>query len=444
MMAKDEHGHPLSGASAQAAAAYVEALRELRCYVGDPVATVDRALAESPGFTMAHLLRAYLHLTGTEPAGLPVARASLEAAQALAADAREAGHREAVRALCEGRWHDAGRVLEDVAIESPRDLLALQVGHLIDFFTGRSRMLRDRIARALPDWDARVPGFHALLGMHAFGLEECGDYANAEARGRRAVELEPRDGWAWHAVAHVLEMQDRRAEGIAFLRSDTDAWSRQSAFAVHNWWHLALFHLDRGEVGEVLALFDGPIHGARSPVVFDLIDASALLWRLELMGVAVGARWQSVAELWAPLAGAGSYAFNDAHALMAFVGAGRSERIREVFAAQERALARGDDNADFTSEVGAPVARAIAAFGEGAYAECVRRLRPVREIAARFGGSHAQRDLIDRTLLEAARRSGQGTLARALEAERGALRPASAGRKPGAWADAPRVGAQAG
>jgi len=275
-----------------------------------------------------------------------------------------------------------------------------------------------------------MPGYHALLGMHAFGLEECGDYLLAEARGRRAVELEPRDGWAWHAVAHVLEMQDRRGDGIAWLRADSEAWSRESFFCVHTWWHLALFHLDRGEVGEALALFDGPIHGARSKLALDLVDAASLLWRLHLMGIDVSSRWQTVADAWQPLAGAGSYAFNDAHAMMAFVGAGREASALEVFEAQERALARDDDNAGFTRDVGAPVARAIYAFGAGAYAETVRRLRGVREIAHRFGGSHAQRDVLDRTLLEAARRAGQLALARALEAERAALRPGSAVRPP--------------
>ena len=88
-----------------------------------------------------------------------------------------------------------------------------------------------------------MPGYHALLGMHAFGLEESGDYERAEASGRLAVELEPRDGWAQHAVVHVLEMQGRHADGIQWMRANPDAWSRESFFAVHNWWHLALFHL---------------------------------------------------------------------------------------------------------------------------------------------------------------------------------------------------------
>lgn len=77
--------------------------------------------------------------------------------------------------------------------------------HQVDFMRGDSRMLRDRIARALPAWDAGRPGWHAMLGMYAFGLEECGQYVDAERHGREAVEIEPRDGWAWHAVARAGE-----------------------------------------------------------------------------------------------------------------------------------------------------------------------------------------------------------------------------------------------
>src|SRR5262249_44687508 len=161
----------------------------------------------------------------------------------------------------DGRWRAAARALEDVSVAAPRDALALQVGHQLDFFTGEARMLRDRIARALPAWNERLPGFHALLGMHAFGLEECADYARAEAQGRCAVELEPRDGWAQHAVAHVYEMTGRKREGLAWMRANPEAWSHESFFAVHNWWHVALFHLDLGEVDTVLELFDGALYG---------------------------------------------------------------------------------------------------------------------------------------------------------------------------------------
>ena len=426
MTRNDALGLHTSGADATAADLYQQALHEFQCYRGDPVATTEQALSRSPEFVMAWVFHAYLHLLGTEPDGFAVARADLESAGTLPSTARERAHLTAVQHLVDSEWHVASRILEDIAVEYPRDILALQVGHVVDFFTGASRLLRDRIARALPSWSADMPGYHAIIGMHAFGLEETGLYASAEAAGRRAVELERHDAWAWHAVAHVMEMQGRPIEGIEWLRSDSDAWSVDNFFAVHNWWHLALYHLELGEVDEVLRLFDGPIYGPRSRVVLDMVDASALLWRLKLRGIPLGARWQAVADGWEPIADAGNYAFNDAHAVMAFAGAKRPEAAERVFAAQAQAMDGPGDNRFFVREVGSPVAHAIHAFSCGDYAETVRLLRPVRDRANRFGGSHAQRDLIDLTLVEAALRDGQLALARALIAERSDLKPDSA------------------
>jgi len=421
----DQHGHPVSGASPESLARFEQASHELRCFIADPVTTVNQALEASPDMTMAHALKAWLHLLGTEPEGLAVARTCLEAADRLPATEREHAHLDAIRLLTDGRWHAAGRVLEDLSIAWPRDALALQAGHQIDFFTGNSRMLRDRIARALPAWRATMPGYHAVLGMHAFGLEETADYEQAERQGRRCVELEPRDGWGWHAVAHAMEMRNRTRDGIAWLQPNADTWSRESFLAVHNWWHLALYHLEHGDVDEVLRLFDGPIFGARSTVVVDMVDASAMLWRLQMRGVDVGDRWLAVADNWAPIAGAGNYAFNDMHAMMAFVSAGRRDLQQRVLDAQDAAMSGEADNAGFTRAVGRPATLAMRAFGEGDYSQAIALLRPIRSIAHRFGGSHAQRDVIDLTLIEAALRSGDPALATALVNERVALRPQS-------------------
>ena len=370
MSIHDELGLACTGADTESLDHYRSALRGFQCYVGDPVADIDAAIALRPDFVMARLLRAYLHLLGTEPAGIAVARAEVDAARKLPANERERSHAEAVDAIVNGRWHRAGRLLEDVAIDYPHDLLALQAGHLVDFYVGNARMLRDRIARALPEWSRDMPGYHVLLGTHAFGLEECADYARAEAEGRAAVELERRDGWAWHAVAHVMEMQGRERDGIAWLRQDTEAWSADSFFRVHNWWHLALYHLELGEIDEVLPLYDGPIRGARSTEVLNLIDASAMLWRLHLRGIDVGARWESLADDWWPLATAGSYAFNDVHAVMAFVGARRFDAVEAVIEAQRSAMAGQDDNVAFTRDVGHPLTR-----------QYVARTMPLREAA---------------------------------------------------------------
>ena len=426
MSLSDALGHHVSGATPAGLEAYEQAARELLCLVDDPVASVERALAASPDMTMAQVLKAWLNLLGTESASLPAARAALNAAAALPADAREQRHIAAAQAWAAGRWREAALRLEDLSLLYPRDTLALQVGHQLDFFLGASRMLRDRIARALPAWDESMPGWHALLGMHAFGLEECGDYDSAERQGRRSVELEPRDSWGWHAVAHVLEMRHAPRDGIAWLQPNSGTWSAGSFLGCHNWWHLALYHLELDDHDEVLALYDRAIGGTGSAVVLDIVDASALLWRLTLRGVDVGERWQTLADRWAPLADAGWYAFNDLHAMIAFVGAGRQAEQRRLLDAQSRVVSEGSDNAMFTREVGRPAAQAMAAFGDGDYRRAVELLREIRGHAQRFGGSHAQRDLIDLSLLEAALRGGQHALAVGLACERRALRPLSA------------------
>ncbi len=422
MTATDRHGLALTGASPAAAALYREAVADYHCFAGEPFALLKRALADSPGFVMAHVLKAYMTLTGANAGIRRIGVAAVAAVQGLSATDREAGHVAAAQAILAGEGRAAGRILEDVAIDHPRDVLALQAGQNLDFLLGDSRMLRDRIARALPAWGEGMDDYHAVLGMHAFGLEETGLYDRAERAGRRAIELEPRNGWAQHAVAHVLEMQDRRAEGVAWMREGGQAWSHDNFFAIHNWWHLSLFHLGLGETDAVLALYDGPIYGEGSTLAFDMVDAAALLWRLHLAGVDVGERWAALADNYAAQP-RGQYAFDDVHAMMAFVGAGREAQAQATLAAMAMAIEGPGDNAATTAEVGLPVAQAIQAFGRGDYAATVDRLRGVRNRAARFGGSHAQRDLLDLTLIAAAGRAGEASLERALISERARALP---------------------
>ena len=210
MMLQDVHGHELTGATEVAAAHFERGTHELRCFIGDPVASADRAIAAAPDFVMAHALKGYLYGLSTEAGAQPVVEACHAAASRVAATPRERGHVAALGHLAQGRWHEAGKVLADLADAYPRDALALQAGHQVDFFTGNAPMLRARIEKALPHWDETLPGYHALLGMHAFGLEENADYAAAESAGRRAVDQIAVFGGK--AGAFVLLFADRRKE----------------------------------------------------------------------------------------------------------------------------------------------------------------------------------------------------------------------------------------
>lgn len=423
MTINDLFGLPMTGASRAAADAWDRAVAAYNRYAGDPVAELDAAIADSPGFIMAHVLKGYMHVLGSNPRAFRVGEQCLQAVRALEGTTRESKHKAALLALVRGPndFESAAILLREAAEAEPRDIVALQVGQTLDFLVGDSRMLRDRIAAALPAWSPDMPGYHAVQGMLAFGLEEMGDYAAAETAGRLALDLEPRNGWARHAVAHVLEMQDRRRDGIAFMRADIPVWTEESFFSVHNWWHLALFHLGEGDVAGALDAFDGPICGEHSDLAFDMADAAALLWRLHLMGVDVGDRWTAVADLYERQPH-GAYAFDDAHAMMAFTATGRAEQAKAVLTA----IAEPDQghwpNVAAAREVGLPLARGIEAFGAGAWRPCIDLLTDVRGKAAGFGGSHAQRDIIDLTLIEAARRAGDGGLEARLRGERAAAR----------------------
>ena len=285
MTRSDRQGNELRHASAVAATAFDRALDALNVYQGDPVAVVDEALEDSPDFAMGHVLRGYLFGLATEPAATEEARRTVEVLRGLDLGTRERSHVGALEAMIAGNWTEAAEQLNRHNADYPRDLLGLQAGHLMDFYRANARNLRDRIARALPHWSPDLPGYPILLGMHAFGLEETGDYARAEDLGRRAVALDPRDCWAHHAVAHVMEMQGRAEDGIGWMIARETHWADDgNFFKVHNWWHRSLYHLDLGQADEALRLYDGPIRGGRSPVALDLVDASAILWRLHLVG----------------------------------------------------------------------------------------------------------------------------------------------------------------
>ena len=401
---------------------FERALDLLLRYKPEVIDLATSLTTEHPDFAMGNALMAYLCLTATDVPELAAARAAHERMNGSSMDEHTTMHAAAIGAWLAGDWERAATILDELLFARPTDVLALQVGHQLDFFLGDARNLRDRPARALEAFDAADPRGAAVRGMYAFGLEESGQYQKAEDVGMSAIEVHPDDVWAIHAVVHTMEMRGLVERGIPFLRSRVDDWGAGNLFGVHNWWHLALFELEAGHHAEVLDIYDRHLHNADSAgVPLEMLDASALLWRLMLDGVDSGSRFDELSDAWAGrTADQPWYVFNDVHAAMAFAGAGRLADIAAVIdklAATGRSE-RESTNAMMTAEVGLPAARAVLAFAEERHDDVVETLAPIRRSLHRFGGSHAQRDVLQRTLLESSLRSGRYEFAGELISER--------------------------
>ncbi len=158
-----------------------------------------------------------------------------------------------------GRLKAAAEVLEAYLARVPQAFLCLKLANALRFMTGEAPRMREVTSRVLPAWHRNDPGYGFVLGMHSFGLEETGAFAEAETAGLQAVTCERADIWGVHAVSHVMEMRGRAQEGARWLETSRDLWPLCNNFGFHLAWHLALFRLENADYDAVLDLYDREI-----------------------------------------------------------------------------------------------------------------------------------------------------------------------------------------
>ena len=422
----DSSGLMTSSCDVQSIDCFETALASLFRSDGKALPALARAIEADPVFAAGHCLRAAaLVLGGTDTPAAELA-ASVEAIErSRNANPRERRHADAARRWLDGKVACAARLYGALVRDFPRDRLALLVAQSLDFRLGRRKTLRARIERVLPHWDANDREYGYLLGMLAFGLEETGHYDRALAAARRSLELVPDNASAIHVIAHVLEMTGPPEMGIAWLRGMQPTWAGNAGFSIHLAWHLALFQLDADAAADALATYDtliAPRLDAGSSV---LVDASALLWRLQLFGTGSRRRWREVTGLWLRQRIVGNRAFDLVHAVMALASSKQHARARRLAARLEAdAMLRAHSGTEELALAG-PLTAAILSFCRGDYDGAVESISAIRAAADRCGGSVAQCDLIHLTLLEAALRAHRRRLARTLAAERAKRKPAS-------------------
>ncbi|AKS46136.1 hypothetical protein SAMN05444287_1243 [Octadecabacter temperatus] len=423
----DRFGAPVSHNDQSDIDVFGEAAELMLGYAPDPVGMTKVLLEKSPDFIMARCFLAGIFLTASDKRRQPLLRKHYDILVSLLdrANAREKGHIYALGLWADGNLYDASQAYADILNDCPRDLVALQMGHQTDFLLGQASSTRDRPTRVMNHWSEDDPQFSYILGMQAFGLEEAGHYAAAQSMAERSVGMNPKDTWGVHALAHCLEMQGKVDEGVDFMIACENHWGNDTYMSIHNRWHLGLYYLERCEFDTALTMHDDHMSVTPKSELMDMHDSAALLWRLQMDGVDVGDRWRVVADNYADVIDQAYMSFTDLHAMMSFAATGREVEAKAQIAVLENAASANTDIGTIIQQAGLPLVRGFYAFGKGDYAAAKRHIGNARHKSHLIGGSVAQRDVINWTLIEAAIRDGDTTMANALLAERTLMKPHS-------------------
>jgi tetratricopeptide (TPR) repeat protein len=415
-MHRDAYGLPVSTEVAPALDAYDRAVDGLLAWDRQALDLFRAATAQDDGLALAHAGTA-ICLFLEERFGQARETATVARAAAARQTARERGAVEGIALLVEGKAADAERVMREHLARFPRDLLVFQRLYFIWFWQGRfPEMLAFTTALA-----RHQPGSSFMLGLHAFALEQAGRCDEAVRVARAALTANPRDAWAVHALAHALYELGAFDTGVTRLPAAVEPCTQLGWFRNHLLWHLALMHFGRGEYEQASRLGRTVFEGAPSDIPGELHDSISLLWRLELVGHAVGERWQPFARIAAERQDRQALLFHAAHLAMALAAAGDwATGDRQLATLRERSAR---DPAGAIGQVLIPLIEGLRAFAARDYARAVERLEIAAPRVVELGGSRAQRDVFHDTLLEACFRAGDMDRVERRLADRVARRP---------------------
>ncbi len=424
-MYQDQRGLAISASSEGSAAAYDHLITGYLTYRADTGDRMAALLETDPDFALAHCMKGYFAMLAFKQATVPQALESAQTARALAEGAtpRERDHIAALTLWASGDLDGAIEQWEAILRRDPLDAVAFRLAHFVNFWLGRPNDMVASVDRILPAWTRDTPGFAMILACHSFAHEEAGNYAVAEPSGRRAIELDPGDLWAAHAVAHVMESQGRRSEGIQWVLDLSPNWAGAHNLQHHLWWHCALYKLEQGDHAGALELYDtrfrdlnAPLTVAAPDVYIDVQNAAAMLFRLQRLGVEVGARWDELADKAEARIGDCVSAFTLPHWMMALTATGRTGAAERMIEAM-RGFANGSGTVQrIVRDYALPIAEAQMAHAAGKYQEALDLMRPTLGGMYRLGGSHAQQDVLEQLFVDAAMMAGSdGDVRLALE-----------------------------
>ncbi|MDH3602017.1 MAG: hypothetical protein OEU26_20590 [Candidatus Tectomicrobia bacterium] len=419
----DRYGMTISTDNPQAAECWQEGLDRLLSQNAGPDAKFEEAIELDDRLAMAHGCLAFWYMQRARP---EEARARIQHALSLASEItrRERQQLEATNLWIQGQGRQALARLKEHLAEFPRDALLMRLAHLLynrgcssvgeaNFPPAYLALLHDCAPHCEDNW--------AFLAEYAWAHHETGAIDDAMRLAQRSLELNPTNAVATHSVAHVYFERGDAAAGADFLGNWLNGFDCPASSYVHLSWHLALFELALGQYQKAIERYEQDIRpyvAAKS--IATLPDSASFLWRVQVYSGDQPSHpltppWEEVRTLATPMAEKPGFAFQVAHAALALAASNDHDALTLMLDQLQSTAEQGDL---FTREIVVPLVQGIVDFAQGEYAKSAQLLEPVCPQLVRIGGSHAQREVFEDTLLEAYLRAEQFDKAEAMLAER--------------------------
>ena len=389
----DRYGLTVTTPSRVALEQFQEGMDGLLAYGPRAEECFQAAIAADENLAVAHVGRALLAAVQGDVA---TARSATARARDTVGGAtrRERRHVEAVSAFIAGETARGLELVDEHVAEFPRDAMLVNQASSAIALTGRDDREEHRVAfleRLAPaygdDW-----WFQSAL---AFTYHEVDRFEESRRLSEASLRQYPRNANAAHNLAHIsFETLDTTA-GAAFLDDWMAGYDRRAHFHCHLAWHQAMFALHGGRYARALELFERDIVGAVS-ARSTMTDGTAILWRVKLDGAADRPLpWRALADIAERVSRPG-YLFGEVHAAMAYAACGDEAALGRLADSLRSLHAKGNPIA---GTVVLPIVQGIAAFAAADYAGALAHLEPVEREMHRIGGSHAQWELFEETMV---------------------------------------------
>jgi hypothetical protein len=401
-MIKDRYGLAVSTTSLPAAEKYFKAMDSALAGNAFSEKWFEEAALIDPTFALAQIVHAEnLLLQGKKEEAIVFKNKAL--GLSIQSTEREQQHIAIVAMLMNGKSNAALAAIVNHVKKYPTDalLVAKAVGGFGLFaFSGEVGSNQQR----LQFMNTLAPAYGNdwwFLSMHAFAYVELFHFKEAKEKVEQSLQLYYRNGHAAHSYSHVCYEMGQNTECIRFASQWLQGYEREAHLYGHIHWHWALSELANENFEKVNELYQQHLCPtiAMGGAVGLIADAAALQWRSQLKGFNLLEYEQnkSLQKYSIDNNNMADILFGEAHLALVFTQPNLAlERENLVSAIKNRH--QKDAHPKYAMMLN--LIEGVTAFANENYQLAATLLAAANPQLARLGGSHAQRDLFEDTLIQ--------------------------------------------